>query len=171
MGPSARDAQTLLFDAMLDDESVVVRDVATTALGQTGPSAWPMVRQLFAADDAEVRERAATAVSGWKADAERISPELEPLFADDAPRVRLAAAQLAALTGRHDKVWPVLIELLADDDRHVRRGASLELQAVVRTGSAGSREIDRLLEDPRPGVQSEGRRLERLFPKNPPTSR
>jgi HEAT repeat protein len=163
----AKDAQVLLLDAMLAEESALMRDAAMMALGQTGPSAWLLVSQLFASEVAEARERAATIAGGWKSEAAQIAPALVVLLSDHSPRVRLAAARSwRALTGRHERTWPVLVPLLADTDRDIRRGAAAELQAIVRSGSATSGEIDAVVEDPRPQVRFIGRRLQRIFERD-----
>lgn len=162
MGQSARIAQPLLCDLMLDDDSVQVRDAAMASLGQTGPEAWEFVEALLGAEEVEIRERAANVVAGWRTIARQIAPTLEPLLDDVEPRVRLAAVRsYRSLTNTHDRVWPVLIELLTEVDRDVRREASKELQAIVLTGKAAV-QIDQLRSDPRPEVRREYERLLRL---------
>jgi HEAT repeat protein len=163
IGAAARDAQPLLCDLMIGDDSELVRDAAMSALGQTGPAAWPLVEPLLAIENAELRERAAAVVGQWTIAAKTILPVLEPLLTDPEPRVRLAAAKSwRTLTQRCDRVWPILVELLTDVDRHVRRGASLELQVCVKSGKVGHAEIEKLLADPRSAVRSEAVRLKRL---------
>lgn len=163
MGPLARVAQPLLCDLMLDDDSAQVRDSAMVSLGQTGPQAWEFVEALLAADEAEIRERAVNVVAGWRTIARQIVPSLEPLLDDAEPSVRLAAVKsYRSLTSQHDRVWTVLIELLTDADRTVRRNASKEVQTIFLTGTASAAEIDRLRSDPRPEVQSEYERWQRL---------
>jgi HEAT repeat protein len=163
IGVSAQDAQPLLCDLMIGDDSELVRDAAMTALGQTGPTGWPLVEPLLAVENAEIRERAVTVVGHWRVAAKTILPALEPLLADPEPRVRLAAAKSwRSLTGQHQRVWPLLIELLTDADRPVRRGASLELQACVKTGQVSDADIETLRTDRRSAIRTEGVRLNRL---------
>lgn len=163
IGVSAKDAQPLLCDLMIGDDSELVRDAAMTALGQTGPTGWSLTEPLLAVEQAEIRERAVTVIAQWRAAAKTILPVLEPLLDDPEPRVRLAAVKSwRSLTGQHQRVWPLLIELLTDAERHVRRGASMELQVWVKIGRVSDAEIDRLLDDQRSAVRSEGVRLKRL---------
>jgi HEAT repeat protein len=164
MGISARDAQPLLCDLMASDESELVRDVAMSSLGQTGPTAWPLVAPLLAVEDAPTRERAVTAISGWGSLSQAVLPAVNSLLSDPEPRVRLAAAKSwRSLTQRHDRVWPILIELLVNADRHVRRGASQELQAIVKSRTVTDEELQFLDRDERPAVQKEAVRLRRLW--------
>ncbi len=163
IGSAARDAQSLLCDALLMDEALAVRDAAATALGQTGPSAWPLIEPLLSAEEADVRERAVKVLGGWKSAAKSIVPSLEPLLRDHEPHVRLSTARsLRTLTNRHDLAWPVLVELLADPDRDLRRGASRELQEIARSQTIRTEELQQLARDPRAAVRSEGLRLQRL---------
>ncbi len=163
IGPSAHGAETVLCDLMLADEAPVVRDVATASLSQIGPRAWTLVEPLLTVEDAEVRERAAQVVFSWLSISPQILPALEPLLTDPEPRARLAALRSwRSLTQRHDRVWPQLIDLLVSTNRDVRRGASVELQAIVQTGDVCDEELARLENDPRPLIQKEGVRLRRM---------
>lgn len=164
IGPSARDAQPLLCDALLADESAIVRDVATVSLGQTGPTAWPLVQPLLAAEEVDVRERAVAVVGGWKTFADAVLPAIEPLLSDSAPAVRLAAARSwRSLSGRSERIWPLLVDLLNDPDRDVRRGASRELQAIVQAEPMSESRLKPMFDDPRPEVRREAARLRRLL--------
>ena len=164
IGPAAQDAQSYLCDAMVFEESPLLRDVAMTALQQTGPTAWPLVEPLLSTDEVEARERAVTVVATWKSQAELIIPKIKPLVDDENPHVRLAVARsLYALSRRHEMIWSMMIELLDDPDRHIRRGASRLMQEISTSSEITEVELQQLLSDPRPKVRSEGIRLQRLL--------
>lgn len=163
IGPSARDAQETLINALVSDDEPLIRDLAATSLGQIGPSGWPLVQLLLSADDPEVRARAATAVAEWKTIRESILLALEPLLGDGEATVQLTACRSwRRLTGRHDRVWPILVELLAHAERSIRRDASRELQAITQSDDVTDGELALLLESSFEFVRREGRRLQRL---------
>lgn len=106
IGSAAQDAQTVLCDAMLTDESPLVR-CRHQITRSTGPTAWPLIKPLLEVDDGEAQP-AVQALSGWKSDAPKILPVLEPLLNDTQARIRLStASSWYALTSRHDRIVPV----------------------------------------------------------------
>jgi HEAT repeat protein len=163
IGPRAHDAQPMLIDVLIAEEDPVLRDLATTALRRIGPSGWGVIQKLLAADDAEIRSRAAAIVADWKTIRASILPSLEPLLADADPNVRLAACQSwRRLTERHERVWPHLVELLLDASRPIRRDASRELQSIARTSAVTDAELASLLESSEAQIRREGLRLQRI---------
>ena len=164
IGPAALDAQTLLYESMLDDDDTIIRDVAAASFAQLGAVGWPLIEPLLESDNTEWRQRAAQVCGAWKSLAAKMLPKLSSLLSDPQPAVKLAACRsVRTLSSRHQEVWPILIDLLTDPDRHVRREASRELQTIVTNQPVSAAELKLLSESTNPVVRREAIRLQRII--------
>lgn len=160
LGPLAGSAAPALVECMAFDESAAVQDAAALALQQMGASiSAEVLLPLLAAEDAELRRRAATIFGAWHHAAAPWLSTLRPLWDDPDPAVRLAALEAAWNIERAgDAIAPRLASLIGEDDRHLRRQAVALLDRMGDAADTARPVLERLLDDPRPNVRTAARK-------------
>jgi len=130
-GPPDRRAVEPLIDALLHDESAMVREIAAQGLGYLGDvQAAPALAQALTEDPSEpVRRRAAAALITVPARA--VQPALEQAVGtDDSEYVRRYAAEALGWIGTGGVV-SVLTDAANDEASEVRRYAAVQLGKIA----------------------------------------
>lgn len=156
MGPLAESAGNGLLERLIADDSPAVQDAAAVALGKLGPSiAGESVALCLSAEDAELRRRALGIFGGWKSLARTWASDVQRLWDDPNPAVRLAALDAAyQIEGRGALVASRIALLIGEDDRQVRRSAVALLERMGADAEAARPVLEGWLQDERAEVRT-----------------
>jgi HEAT repeat protein len=157
IGPAAEAEIPLLGQTMHSVGHLAVRRASAESLGNFGPVAKPIAKDLatlLTNDDAITRVNAAVAL--WKIDRDaKALPALQKMLHDGpAPEPYLAAVAMGQMEPDAATVAPALIEALHSADRDVRRAAARSLGQLGKSAFPALGKA-KALQDPDP----EARRL------------
>ncbi len=155
MGGRGAIAVPTLAERMLFDDSAIVRDAASDALGRIGVESVPILVQLLDDSEPASRARAASALARIGAPARPAAAALRARLADDSPSVRLNSAEAYwKATGDARPILPTLVAGMADEDRQVRIRAYRLLIALRARARPAVPHLRALAEDERAAVRS-----------------
>jgi HEAT repeat protein len=155
MKARGRDGIVSLVDALVRDDSPVVRDAAGDALAMLGTLALPELRKLMKLDDAEAKARAALSLGKIGPPAKEALPDLDDALDDDDAWVRINAAEaIWLISGNADKAAAAMVEELRSSNRQIRIKAYRFFKTLGPKAKSVAPALERLLEHKRGEVRT-----------------
>jgi HEAT repeat protein len=143
VGPRALDAATRLAQMTVADHSHDVRDVAAIALGKVGGE--ELLGRILKHPDAEMRERAATALGYSPGRSLPVGEALAAARSDESPLVRIAAVEATEHWQSNPPLTaPAAARELQVPDRHARVRAARFLYKLGAKASPALPELEQL---------------------------